>query len=80
MPQIKVGQTVMVKEHTRTRTIFNNAEYTPGEITTYKGGQIGKVTDIYDMSPYTNSAWVDFGDYGNEYGVDELEVIETGLL
>jgi len=42
------GDKVQVKEYQRTRTIFVNADVTPGETTTYKGGWIGTVTSLLE--------------------------------
>lgn len=42
------GDKVEVQAYSRTRTIFQNADYTPGETTTYKGGWAGQVTNIFD--------------------------------
>lgn len=42
------GDRVKVKEYSRTRTIFVNAEVSPGESATYKGGWTGTVTNVFD--------------------------------
>lgn len=42
------GDKVQIKGHSRTRTIFVNAEVTPGETTTYKGGWTGTVTNLFE--------------------------------
>ncbi len=42
------GQKVRVKPYQRTRTIFANAEVTPGETRSYKGGWVGTISEIFD--------------------------------
>lgn len=44
----KINDKVRIKKYQRTRTIYQNAEYTPGKTTTYTGGWTGTVTAILD--------------------------------
>lgn len=39
----------VIDKYQRTRTLFGNAEYTPGRVYTYPGGWVGTVTEIFDM-------------------------------
>lgn len=42
------GQRVKVRPYQRTRTIFGNAEVTPGQTVTHKGSWTGTVTNIFE--------------------------------
>jgi hypothetical protein len=42
------GQRVRVKPYERTRTIFQNAEVTPGQTTRYDGGWTAIVTNVFE--------------------------------
>lgn len=79
----KKNDVVKVLPYTRTKTIFNNAEVSPGETVTYSGGWIGKVTGIFDGTPGPDIIEVQRGQYTDnvyDFSPDELELFEPDDL
>jgi putative protein kinase ArgK-like GTPase of G3E family len=76
---LTVGSRVRVKQYSRTKTIFVNAEASPGTTTTYQGGWTGTVTNIFDgggddiVEVHRDGSGPEDGWY--ELAPDELEVI-----
>jgi hypothetical protein len=74
------GDKVKVRPYSRTRTIFNNADYTPGETTTYKGGWTGTVTSVFDGTPGDDIIEVHRDGYGQDDGWYEFSPGELEKL
>lgn len=79
----KKNDVVKVLPYKRTRTIFGNADVTPGDTVTWPGGWVGKVVGIFDGAPGPDIVEVQRGSYTDNvyfFSPDELELFEPDDL
>lgn len=75
---LKKGQSARITSVTRTRTIFNSAEVSPGTTKTYNLNVTGIITAVYEDPMLSYEVKVDGLDEGQDHievNPDELEAI-----
>lgn len=73
---MNIGDRVKITNVTRTRTIFQNSEVTPGSTKTYNLNATGVITQVYDNQPGTSyEVKID----GRPEGQDHIEVHDGEL-